>query len=100
MNGKFVVFSEGNLVSNQSAESGQPAATQDGIVALLRFVVRGERLRVERLRYVPTWVRPGDYVVLPASPREDPSHAGALRASRNRTLRVVGRGRGFGPVSD
>ncbi len=99
LNGKFVVFSEGNLVSNQSAASGQPAATQDGIVALLRFAVHGNRVSVERLRYVPTWVRPGDYVVLPASPAEDRSHAGALRASRNRTIGVVGRGRGFGPVS-
>ena len=31
INGKFVVFSEGNLVSNQGAATGLPAATQDGL---------------------------------------------------------------------
>ena len=70
-----------------------------GLIGLLRFVANGDRVRVERLRYVPVWVRPGDYVVLPADPKEDTSHAGALRASRTRTTGVAGSGRGFGPVS-
>ena len=82
LNGNFVVFSEGNLVSNQSAASGQPAATQDGLIALLDFNVRGDRVRVRRVRYVPVWVRPGDYVVLPA-------RAGS--ASYARTVSVAGR---------
>lgn len=98
MNGKFVVFSEGNLVSNQSAASGQPAATQDGLVALLDFNVRGERLRIRRVRYVPIWVRPGDYVVLPALPDADRAHAAALRASYRRTVAVAGRERRIGPT--
>ena len=37
INGKFVVFSEGNLVSNQGAASGLPVETQDGLIALLDF---------------------------------------------------------------
>ena len=97
VNGNFVVFSEGNLVSNQSAASGQPAATQDGLIALLDFNVRGERVRVRRVRYVPVWVRPGDYVVLPARAAADPQHAGALRASYARTVSVVGRERKIKP---
>ncbi len=91
MNGNFVVFSEGNLVSNQSPASGQPAATQDGLIALLDFNVRRERVRIRRVRYVPIWVRHGDYVVLPARAGADPDHAAALRASYARTVAVAGR---------
>ena len=67
INGKFVVFSEGNLVSNQSAAAGLPVGTQDGLIALLRFVARGDHVHVRKIQYVPTWVHPGDYVVMPAS---------------------------------
>ncbi len=97
VNGKFVVFSEGNLVSNQAASTGLPAATQDGIIALLRFRAVGDDVEVRRVTYVPTWVRLGDYVVLPAKASSDPSNAGALRDSYRRTVRVVGKGGGFGP---
>ncbi len=93
VNGKFVVFSEGNLVSNQSPASGQPAATQDGLIALLHFRAVGERVTVRRVTYAPTWVRPGDYVVLPARP----SAGSQLRGSHDRTVGVVGRGEGFKP---
>ena len=41
INGKFVVFSEGNLVSNQSAAAGLPAETQYGMVVLLDCVEQG-----------------------------------------------------------
>lgn len=98
MNDKFVVFSEGNLVSNQSAAAGLPAATQDGLIALLDFRARGERVEVRRVRYVPVWVRPGDYVVLPAEPEADPANADALAASRARTVAIAGDGDGIEPV--
>jgi poly-gamma-glutamate synthesis protein (capsule biosynthesis protein) len=98
INGKFVVFSEGNLVSNQSAGVGLPAATQDGLIALLRFRARGDRVAVRKLEYVPTWVRPGDYAVLPADPKADPQYADALRESRARTLAVAGEGDGVKPI--
>jgi poly-gamma-glutamate synthesis protein (capsule biosynthesis protein) len=97
INGKFVVFSEGNLVSNQGASTGLPAATQDGIIALLRFRALDGEVEVRRVTYVPTWVRLGDYKVLPAKASSDPGNAGALRASFRRTVRVVGKGKGFGP---
>ncbi len=93
MNGKFVVFSEGNLVSNQGASSGLPTETQDGIIALLHFKAVGDRVTVRRVTYVPTWVRMSDYVVLPATP----SGGGELNASHDRTVSVVGRGDGFKP---
>ena len=68
MHGKPVVFGEGNLISNQTAGCC-PAASQDGLIALIDFVVRpGRRARAPRIRYVPIWVRHPDYTVLPATP--------------------------------
>ncbi len=98
MNGKFVVFSEGNLVSNQSPASGLPAATQDGLIALLDFRADGDRVEVRRIRYVPVWVRPGDYTVLPAKAPADPANASALDQSYARTVAVAGDGEGIEPA--
>ena len=67
LNGKPVVFGEGNLVSNQTAACC-PAASQDGLIALLRLVVDERGARVIRARYLPTWVRHPDYAVVPAPP--------------------------------
>ena len=97
INGKFVVFSEGNLVSNQGASTGLPAATQDGIIARLHFKAAAGKVTVRRVTYIPTWVRLGDYTVLPAKASSDPDNAGALRDSYRRTVTVVGNGKGFGP---
>ena len=50
INDKFVVFSEGNLISNQSPDAGLPASSQDGLVALLHCVADGGHVRVQRCR--------------------------------------------------
>lgn len=88
VNGKPVVFGEGNLVSNQTSACC-PAASQDGLIALLDFRASGGRVRGTRVRYIPTWVRHPDYRVLPASP-------GSL--SWRRTVAAAGRRPGIGPV--
>jgi poly-gamma-glutamate synthesis protein (capsule biosynthesis protein) len=89
IHGKPVVFGEGNLVSNQTAACC-PAASQDGLIALMDFVVRpGERARARRIRYVPTWVRHPDYAVMRAAPGSP---------SWNRTVSAAGRRRHIGPV--
>jgi poly-gamma-glutamate capsule biosynthesis protein CapA/YwtB (metallophosphatase superfamily) len=85
---KFVVFSEGNLVSNQSAAAGLPTETEDGLIAILHFAARGHHVHVQKVRYVPTWVRLGDYVVLPAS-----------GASYARTVHTAGKGKRYGPIA-
>lgn len=95
VHGKFVVFSEGNLVSNQRPETGQPSASQDGLIALLDMRARGDRVTVRGVRYVPTWVRPGDFKVLPATPHSPRS---ALRRSFRRTTAVAGRTARIRPV--
>jgi poly-gamma-glutamate synthesis protein (capsule biosynthesis protein) len=88
VNGKPVVFGEGNLVSNQTAACC-PAEAQDGLIALIDFVSTHGRVRATRVRYVPTWVRHPDYRVLPATP-------GSL--SWRRTVGAAGRRPGIGPL--
>jgi poly-gamma-glutamate capsule biosynthesis protein CapA/YwtB (metallophosphatase superfamily) len=89
--GMTVVFGEGNLTSNQDAGCC-PAASQDGIVAMLRIAVRGDRARVVRVRAIPTFVRRPDYVVLPVrrALRYGFGDAGQLRASLRRTRFALG----------
>jgi poly-gamma-glutamate capsule biosynthesis protein CapA/YwtB (metallophosphatase superfamily) len=97
--GKPVVFSEGNLVSNQTAACCSPAA-QDGLIAILHIRVRGNDERVERVRYLPTWVRHPDFTVLPVGPamRRGLANPAELRASYARTVETAGRGRRKRPI--
>ncbi len=98
--GTPVVLSEGNLVSNQGTAVGLPAATQDGLVALLHFVARGDSIKARKVRYVPTYVRHPDFRVLPVGRalKHHQYDAGALRASYRRTVGVVGKSRRVKPV--
>lgn len=99
MNGKAVVFGEGNLISNQTSACC-PAATQGGMIVLLTITVSSRGARVTLVRYVPTWVRHPDFVVLPAgfAWRTDHADAAALRASYNRTVAVAGRSPRIQPI--
>ena len=99
LNGKLVVFGEGNLISNQTSACC-PAASQDGMIVLLTITVDSRGARVSFIHYVPVWVRHPDFVVLPAGTawRTDPADAAALRASYERTVAVAGRGPDIQPV--
>jgi hypothetical protein len=99
INGKPVIFGEGNLISNQTSACC-PAATQDGMIVLLTITVDGHRARVTFIHYVPIWVRHPDFEVLPAGTawRTDRADAAALRASYQRTVAVAGRGPGIQPI--
>ena len=55
---------------------------------------------MRRVRYVPIWVRPGDYVVLVARPGADPGYAAELRDSYARTVAVAGAGDRVSPQVD
>ena len=88
VNGKPVVYGEGNLVSNQTAACC-PVESQDGLIALLDFVVRDGRVLARGVRYQPTFVRHPDYRVLPAAPGSP---------SWSRTVSVVGRRARVAPV--
>ena len=99
INGKPVVFGEGNLISNQTSACC-PAASQDGMIVLLTIRADSRGARVTVIRYVPVWVRHPDYTVLPAGTawRTDPADARALRASYERTVSVAGRGPSIQPI--
>jgi poly-gamma-glutamate capsule biosynthesis protein CapA/YwtB (metallophosphatase superfamily) len=75
----WVVFGEGNLLSNQTAACC-PAASQDGMLVRLHLRIGPRRERVDRITYTPTWVRHPDYAVVRAH-----------RSSWHRTVSVVGR---------
>lgn len=89
--GKPVVFGEGNLVSNQTAACCAEGS-QDGLVALLDFVIDAEGVRGERVRYVPVFVSHPDYRVLPIGDALEDGIGDpvALRASYRRTRDIVG----------
>jgi hypothetical protein len=99
LNGKLVIFGEGNLISNQTSACC-PAASQDGMIVLLTITVDSRGARVAFVRYVPIWVRHPDFVVLPAGVawRTDPADAAALRASYERTVAAAGRGPRIQPI--
>ncbi len=86
INGKPVVFGEGNLLSNQTAACC-PAGSQDGLIALLHLRVGGSGVRAVRVRYLPTYVRHPDFAVVRARGR-----------SRRRTIRAAGRSSRVVPI--
>lgn len=93
INGRLVVFGEGNLLSNQSAACC-PAASRDGLIAMLRITVSKHQSVLSRADYVPVWVRRPDYAVLPVGLglRRHLAPRRLLRASRHRTVAVAGNG--------
>ena len=99
LNGKLVVFGEGNLISNQTSACC-PAASQDGMIVLLTITIDSRGARATFIRYVPIWVRHPDFVVLPAGTAwsTDPADAAALRASYERTVAAAGRGPRIQPI--
>ncbi len=99
INGKAVVFGEGNLISNQTSACC-PAATEDGMIVLLTITVDSHGARVTFVHYVPIWVRHPDFLVLPAGTawRTDRANAALLRASYRRTVAVAGRGPRIQPI--
>jgi poly-gamma-glutamate capsule biosynthesis protein CapA/YwtB (metallophosphatase superfamily) len=92
IDGKLVVFGEGQLLSNESSACC-PVQTEDGMLVFVHIVVNGNRSTIASIGYMPTWDRHPDYTVLPIgdalSRHEAP--AGVLRASYDRTTSVVGR---------
>jgi poly-gamma-glutamate capsule biosynthesis protein CapA/YwtB (metallophosphatase superfamily) len=86
MHGKPVVFGEGNLISNQTAACC-PAASQDGLIALLDLRVAAGGVHAVRVRYLPIHVRHPDFTIV---------HARG--SSRARTIRVAGHSKRVVPI--
>jgi poly-gamma-glutamate capsule biosynthesis protein CapA/YwtB (metallophosphatase superfamily) len=100
INDKFVVFSEGNLISNQSPAAGLPASSQDGMVVVLNCVTDGKGTRVTGVSYVPVFVSQPDYTVLPVGPAMESGQGDAtlLSDSYQRTVSVVGESKRIEPI--
>jgi poly-gamma-glutamate capsule biosynthesis protein CapA/YwtB (metallophosphatase superfamily) len=92
VDGKLVVFGEGQLLSNQSAACC-PAQTEDGMLVFLHITVDRHGSKLVSIGYMPTWDRHPDYTVLPIGDAllRHEAPAGVLRASYDRTTSVVGR---------
>ncbi len=92
VNGKLVVFGEGQILSNQSSACC-PVQSEDGMLVFLHIIVRGKQSSLTGISYMPTWNRHPDYTVLPigdALGRHQES-ASVLQASYHRTTATVGR---------
>ncbi|MDQ5834161.1 MAG: CapA family protein [Actinomycetota bacterium] len=79
VNGKPVVFGEGNLLSNQTANCCVPES-QDGMVVVLDVRAGPEGVSVNSVRYVPTEVAHPSFEIVRASGE-----------SRERTISYAGR---------
>lgn len=86
VNGKPVVYGEGNLLSNQTANCCPPES-QDGMVVTLDVRAGPDGAEVERVRYVPTEVAHPSFEIVRAS-----------GVSRERTIGYAGRRSWLQPV--
>jgi poly-gamma-glutamate synthesis protein (capsule biosynthesis protein) len=103
---RFVVFGEGNLLSNQTSACC-PAESQDGLIAVIHVRAVGRKVTVTGVDYVPTRVRHPDYVVVPAGTRArqlirqgqgSSAEAQAMLASYRRTVGYTGTNRWIQPL--
>jgi poly-gamma-glutamate synthesis protein (capsule biosynthesis protein) len=92
VNGKLVVFGEGQILSNESSACC-PVQTEDGMLVFLHITVIGKRSTLTGVSYLPTWNRHPDYTVLPIGDalQHHQAPASVLIASYHRTTATVGR---------
>jgi Bacterial capsule synthesis protein PGA_cap len=102
---RFVVYGEGNLLSNQTSACC-PAQSQDGLIAVVHVRAVGREATVTGVDYVPTRVRHPDYVVMPTGTRyrqlarrkeRSSAEAQAMLQSYRRTIGYVGTNRWIQP---
>lgn len=103
VDGRFVVFSEGNLLCGGALRPG----SRDGFIAVARVQANGGAVRITGIDYIPTWVRQPGAVIelagfelmrLSALGQDRAPVAGQLRASYERTVRCVGNGASIRPL--
>lgn len=96
VNGRWVVYGMGSLISNLGADPTWPAASPDADVVTLTVTRRPDGgFDTSRPVVHPTWIDPDGFVVRLvqddlADPSTPPGLAARLRASLDRTRRVLG----------
>ena len=96
INGKLVLFGEGNLLANQGAYAGLTPGSRDGLIGLLRIRVNPDgKSQLRHIDYVPTYVSEDGFTVLPVTQtmRRGGGDTAKLMDSWVRTTGTVGRGR-------
>jgi poly-gamma-glutamate capsule biosynthesis protein CapA/YwtB (metallophosphatase superfamily) len=103
LDGRFVVFGQGNLLSGMNYRPG----VRDGLIAVAHVRAEAGRARITRVDYIPTWVQqPGSVIHLAgfellrliAQRNGRNSLADELRDSYDRTVRCVGCGPSIHPL--
>jgi len=92
-NSPALIYGLGNFLSNQTSACC-PASSQDGIIATATLTAAAGGRWTTTVRYTPTWVDIGPYVVHPvAADLDDPTTPAALRSalqvSWSRTVAAV-----------
>jgi poly-gamma-glutamate synthesis protein (capsule biosynthesis protein) len=90
---RYVAYGLGNSFSGMTAALFSPAV-QDGIVLLVTFERGPRKWHVHRVRFAPTWVHPGGFVVRVVGPAIEAGRLPAavlqeLRRSWRRTATTV-----------
>ena len=90
---RYVAYGLGNSFSGMTAALFSPAV-QDGMVLLVTFELGPRKWHVHRVRFAPTWVQPGRFVVRLVGPAIDARRLPAavireLRRSWRRTVTTV-----------
>jgi hypothetical protein len=91
--GNIVAYGMGNSLSGMTARMFTPSVA-DGVVVLATFERGPRRWHLRRVRYAPTWVEPGTWVVRLVGPALDARRLPAwelteLRRSWTRTVRTI-----------
>jgi poly-gamma-glutamate capsule biosynthesis protein CapA/YwtB (metallophosphatase superfamily) len=95
LHGRWVLYSLGNHLSNMKGGGSLPAATQDGVVAWIRFVERARGwFEADKVIAWPTWVDPSTHAIIDvlgalADRNTPPGTRRALEQSLARTSEVV-----------
>ena len=95
VNGTWVVWGLGSIVSDNPSSSSWPAESQDAAVVMVDVTVDGDTVTVGRPLVYPTWCdKQNGHVIYPVSAADDPSiplaKRVALSASRERSRAIVG----------
>ena len=88
VNGRWVVFGLGNLISNMPTGPDWPRSSQDGAIVMITVGPGGDGSLVTEPPVVsPTWVDRGDYVIRPVlDDLANPAVVGGLREELERSL--------------
>ena len=91
--GRWVAFGAGNSLTGMTAREYVPDV-QDGMVVLATFAPTADGWQVSTIRFAPTWVQPGPFIVRLVGPALDkgslpPALMADLRRSWARTVGTV-----------